>query len=181
MALQCYPSGPIPASLPAPVAIQLERGARADPGTKHTAWIRERGAYEQRKSPDAEEVVLYGYDGLLEGLISNLFVVVDGVFYTAPATRVLDGQARSDVLAACRTMGIPVREEPPPLPAERAWDGAFLTSTGKLVKPVDRVRVGETGEVVAVAADGALLRTMQELYTALLELFEEPARPGEGA
>lgn len=54
-------------------------------------------------------MILIGENGdLLEGLISNVFVVVNGVVHTA-GEHVLKGHAREAVLSVCRANDIPIK------------------------------------------------------------------------
>jgi len=75
---------------------------------------------------------------VLEGLSSNFFAVVGGAVHTAPAPeQVLGGTVRAAALAACAAEGVPVIGAAPRL--RDAWEGAFLTSTSRLVLPLDAV------------------------------------------
>jgi hypothetical protein len=66
----------------------------------------------------------------------------DGVVYTA-GSGVLEGTVRRLVLEVCATNGIPVSVTAPRLSDIDQWDGAFLTSTSRLVLPIDYVQVPE--------------------------------------
>lgn len=64
-------------------------------------------------------------------------IQADGIVYTAD-TGVLHGTVRTMALAACAKLGIPVVLQPPPKPSDTSpWQGAFLTSTSRLVLPID--------------------------------------------
>mmetsp|Transcript_40413 Transcript_40413/g.126462 ORF Transcript_40413/g.126462 Transcript_40413/m.126462 type:complete len:212 (-) Transcript_40413:8-643(-) len=124
-------------------------GRRARPGLKHTAWITQRVGLEKWRAALApppgikvEEVLLHDDAlGVTEGLISNLFVWRNGRLCTAPAGRVLPGQVRADVLRACADLNIPCDEEPlaPPWKDDAPWEAAFLTSAGKIIRPLTHV------------------------------------------
>ncbi len=72
---------------------------------------------------------------LLEGTWSNIFAVRDGVLCTpADDGRILSGITRSRVLAAARSLGLPVAEGG--LPAVGPFDELYLSSSLKLLCPV---------------------------------------------
>jgi len=72
---------------------------------------------------------------VLEGLSSNFFSVLDGVIYTAGAG-VLLGSVRNVVISVCQQHGIPLKLEAPRIADRCRWQGAFITSTSRLVLPV---------------------------------------------
>ena len=117
------------------------------PTIKHSSWCAERAPLEAARDPGSSESILTRTNGegqceLLEGLITNLFVVQGGCVRTAP-DGVLPGHIRQLVLDACDPLGIPVSLEAPRLEEFDEWEEAFLTGTGKLVRPIDAVVVPE--------------------------------------
>lgn len=103
---------------------------------KSSSWIQLRQPLEELKKrvePTANEVVMTTSDGrrLLEGLITNVFVVIDDGgrkrIFTA-VEDVLHGHMRSLVLRVCRTMNIDVTMEAPPVELIKNWTEVFLTS-----------------------------------------------------
>lgn len=102
------------------------------------------------------EAVLNGYsegialsvDGYLsEGSGENLFLVRDGVLYTAPTTlSILPGITRDSVMQIAREQGLEVREQALPREALYLADELFFTGTAAEVTPirsVDRYTIGE--------------------------------------
>jgi branched-subunit amino acid aminotransferase/4-amino-4-deoxychorismate lyase len=75
---------------------------------------------------------------VLEGLSSNFFSVLDGVIYTA-AAGVLLGSVRNVVISVCQQYGIPLKLEAPRIADRCRWQGAFITSTSRLVLPVNEL------------------------------------------
>ena len=102
------------------------------------------------------EAVLNGYaegialsvDGYLsEGSGENLFLVRDGVLYTAPTTMsILPGITRDSVMEIAREQGIEIREQALPREALYLADELFFTGTAAEVTPirsVDHYTIGE--------------------------------------
>jgi len=128
---------------------------RRNPAAKDTNWVRDRRQLEARKrDAAADEVILADDDGevLLEGLVTNLFVVVETedpggghlprrhAAFTAPTTRCLPGLARQAVLDALDAEGIPWEERAPTASERSEWSEAFVTNAVKLARPVRTLR-----------------------------------------
>ncbi|CAH0485278.1 unnamed protein product [Peronospora farinosa] len=117
---------------------------------KHTQWIEDRVPLEthmahlmETRGEPIHEVLLskaaQGEDRfLLEGLVTNFFVVMDGQLYTA-GQDVLQGSTRELVLKACRDLFIPVILEAPRLLDRESWQAAFVTSAVRVVIDVTRL------------------------------------------
>ena len=71
-------------------------------------------AAEKAKRAGCYECVLYRPGGrVTECSHSNVHIIKDGVFYTAPTDNlILAGIARAHLIAACKRLGIPVSETP---------------------------------------------------------------------
>lgn len=84
-------------------------------------------AREEARALGAEEALLVDAGGgLLEGAVTNVFVVTDGAVLTPPlASGILPGIARARLLELARAIGIPIAERPVTLAelarAEEAW------------------------------------------------------------
>ncbi|ACY49551.1 branched-chain amino acid transaminase [Rhodothermus marinus] len=102
------------------------------------------------------EAVLNGYsegimlsvDGYVaEGSGENLFLVRDGVIYTAPLTlSILPGITRDAVITLARDLGYTVIEQPIPREALYIADELFFTGTAAEITPirsVDRYTIGQ--------------------------------------
>lgn len=117
---------------------------------KHTQWISDRVPIEEYVAQLAKErgapihEVLLSRPGpgddrlLLEGLITNFYVVKDGTLFTA-GDRVLEGSTRELVLKACKELAIPVVLEAPKLSERASWQAAFVTSAVRVVIDVTRL------------------------------------------
>ncbi|KAG6610678.1 Aminotransferase, class IV [Phytophthora cinnamomi] len=152
---------PTPKCLASTVLVYGE--GRDNARCKHTLWIQDRVPVEEHVAQLVEsrgepihEVLLSkaGPGGdrlLLEGLITNFFVVKDGKLYTA-SDGVLEGSTRELVLKACRDISIPVVLEAPKLSERDSWQAAFVTSAVRVVIDVTRMLCEEEG------GDGKVLR-----------------------
>ncbi|ETI52000.1 hypothetical protein F443_04765 [Phytophthora nicotianae P1569] len=144
---------PTPKCLASTVLVYGE--GRTNARCKHTQWIEDRVPIEKHvvqlvetRGEPIHEVLLSkagpGGDRLiLEGLITNFFVVKGGKLYTADEG-VLQGSARELVLKACHDLSIPVVLEAPKLSERDSWQAAFVTSAVRVV--IDVARMLFTGE-----------------------------------
>ena len=102
------------------------------------------------------EALVNGYDegiGLdVNGMVSeasgeNIFVVKDGVIYTAPmGSSILSGITRNSIMTLANEMNIPVQEQHIPREMLYVADEVFFTGTAAEVTPIasiDRIKVGE--------------------------------------
>jgi thiol oxidase len=76
--------------------------------------------------------------GLVEGTQTNFYAVIDGALHTA-GTGVLEGTVRKLALEVLRREGVPVVLAPPDVATIGQWQGAFISSTSRLMLPVDEV------------------------------------------
>ena len=132
-----------PASPPPPPSVAAVVGPpRPRPDAKDSAWVATRAPLEARLPACAADGLLAdGRGRLLEGLVTNVFVVTgEGVLQTAAAgDGVLDGVTRRAVLAAAARLSIPVDLAPPDPTARSSWSEAFLTSAVAGVRPLARL------------------------------------------
>lgn len=122
---------------PPPLTLEVRGEGRRDPEMKHSKWLWDRQELERFKIGAGGEVALSrpvagggkgeGEREVLEGLVTNLFVVRGGQLLTA-GDGVLKGHVRGMVLEAGRALGMEVREDVPLLLREvPTWEEAFLT------------------------------------------------------
>eukprot|EP00547_Thalassionema_nitzschioides_P005962 CAMPEP_0194202714 /NCGR_PEP_ID=MMETSP0156-20130528/2669_1 /TAXON_ID=33649 /ORGANISM="Thalassionema nitzschioides, Strain L26-B" /LENGTH=384 /DNA_ID=CAMNT_0038928289 /DNA_START=349 /DNA_END=1506 /DNA_ORIENTATION=- len=112
------------------------------PGAKISSWCRERRTLEQTfKSDEIDEVLLVqAIDNdflILEGLISNVFVVYKGGILRTAGCGVLEGYARHLIIKYASACGLEVDYQPISLSDSHLWEEILLTSSVKLVVPVD--------------------------------------------
>jgi len=81
---------------------------------------------------------------LPEGSQTNFFAVVGGKVVTA-SEGILAGTVRRLLLEVCEREGIPVVFEPPKLADAGQWDGALISSTSRLMLPIDELYVPQEG------------------------------------
>lgn len=147
---------------PIRVLAQLEHRVQAE--AKDSAWVAARKGIERTLADGGFEDALLctpeiprrvadgagaeapsesGRTTVLEGTQTNIFVVTtEGVVQTA-TEGVLLGTVRRVVLDTCARLGVPVSLEAPSLEGALAgqWRAAFLTSTSRLVLPIDEIFV----------------------------------------
>ncbi|MDR1755811.1 MAG: aminotransferase class IV [Culturomica sp.] len=116
------------------------QAVRTDPQIKYINNELRARANSLMHMKGAYEAVLTDREGrVTEGSRSNLFLVKNGRFYTAPDTLVLPGTSRKRILDICKEMHWPVVEEAVPYDALGEYEGAFLTGTSPLILPVRRL------------------------------------------
>lgn len=156
MILLCAHAAPLARRHPPPVVVELQGSPRHNALAKDSAWVVARRDLEAARGPGVEEQLLCdAAGGVLEGTQTNFFALcADGSLRTAPAGAVLEGTVRGLVIELCTAPGAQARGLPPlrlcaptrdgavqPASAGNdAWLGAFLTSTSRLVMPIDELR-----------------------------------------
>lgn len=136
-----------PAPTP-PIKVQIRGAPRHNADAKDSDWVRARKVYIDQKPGDVEEVVLVNPSGgLLEGLSSNFYAIVDGQLRTA-GEGVLKGSMREAVLRVAARQNVPVVLEAPRMNELSAWEGAFISSTSRLLLAVDEISAPDTTPAV---------------------------------
>jgi len=112
--------------------------SRIEPHIKSGAWINQRKPLEAAKAKcGADEVILTDESGaLLEGLITNFFIVTKSGIVQTAGDGVLMGAMRARVLRACSRAGIPVDLRRPTIDDVRDASGAFVTNAIRGVRDV---------------------------------------------
>eukprot|EP00936_MAST-01D_sp_MAST-1D-sp1_P002815 g2815.t1 len=132
---------PLPPRPVPPVRVVILGAPRANADAKDSAWVEQRQDLERAKGDGVNEVLLMAEDGSLpEGTQTNFFAVKDGVLYTA-GTGILEGTVRGLVLDICQRTDVPVVLEPPNAAEIASWDGAFISSTSRLVLPINEIKL----------------------------------------
>lgn len=86
------------------------------------------------------EVLLVDRDGMItEGSRSNVFFVKSEVFYTAPASMILEGITRQKVLECLTKLVFPVVEQAVKADEIDQFDAGFLTGTSPKVLPIKSI------------------------------------------
>ncbi|CAG8492308.1 9524_t:CDS:2 [Paraglomus brasilianum] len=116
--------------------------------TKDSQWVRDRRSLEASLRPGFNELLLYDSNtkNIYEGLSSNFFAVLHNpdtqrsVVVTAPKHCVLEGTILRIVETICERDGIEFRFWFPNVADVEMWTGAFITSTSRLILPVEMIR-----------------------------------------
>ena len=123
-----------------PVAVQIGGKPRKNALAKDSEWTRQRLELEQlAKAKDCNEVILVDDSGcLFEGLQTNFYVMKDGKLQTA-GEGILEGTVRKLLLEECEKENIGVDLQPPRMDEMESWQGAFISSTSRLLLPVSEI------------------------------------------
>lgn len=133
-----------------PIRVVVRVGPRPNAAAKDTKWVADRAPLEALMGPatGVEEVILAVADiagtGLAEGTQTNFAVVRDDGAVQTAGEGVLMGTVRKLLLRACEVERVPVVETTPTLDGLLGWQGAVLSSTSRLVMPIDELRVPES-------------------------------------
>lgn len=136
----------VPRSPPPAAHIAVLGSRRRLPLAKFSLWASTREPLERAKPVGATEIVLVSDDGdgLLEGSVTNFFVVAmnpDLEVQTASLDDgVLPGVIRQLVIEVCKEDGIPVREVKPSWESRGTWTESFVTSSLRIVQQVGSIR-----------------------------------------
>lgn len=116
---------------------------------------------EARADRYAEGIMLDNAGHVAEGSGENLFLVRDGVLFTAPlGAAILQGITRDSVIRIARDLGIEVREQSIPREMLYIADELFFSGTAAELTPirsVDRIQVGD-------GKPGPITMAIQEQY-----------------
>ena len=154
-----------------PIKIQILGAPRQNAAAKDSDWVRSRQTLEHKKRVCDNEIVLMedATGAVMEGLSSNFFAVVDGRLYTANEG-VLLGSVREAVLRVAEKQGVVVVLQPPLLKDLNEWEAAFLSSTSRLLLPIDEISIpssSSTGSSGAEETSSFTTKTFER--TALVE------------
>lgn len=144
---------------------------RAAPGTLPT-MAKAGGNYlssqlskmEARADGYAEGILLDVHGHVAEGSGENLFLIRDGVLYTAPlAASILQGITRDAVMAIAGDLGYEVREMLMPREMLLLADEVFFTGTAAEITPVRSIDRSPVGS----GTRGPITRAIQERFLAV--------------
>ena len=179
-------------------------GGRKCATVKDSQWIKDRAALESGKRPDINELILQDSQGFLyEGLSSNFFVLMadDGSgagvkIVTAPKDVILPGTIMKVVEELVRESSIPESSQgssssssstlsSPSFPKKiefrlpnvseiEKWQGAFITSTSRLLLPIKTISISnqsERGKSIHHLPTDFTSRVMQKMVSSHLLKF----------
>ncbi len=121
------------------------------------------------RNADAYEALLVNNEGeVTEGSRSNFFIVKDGLFFTAPTSKVLEGVTRKCVFSLLSRLGYSWTEQPITEEFLQKADGLFLTGTSPGVLPVCTV-----GQQSFDSANIKEIQNIQGLYDHFVKTYVE--------
>ncbi len=148
---------------------QLRRGR---PEIKESSWVVDRRPAEGGTPSNYESVLVSPEGLLLEGVMSNFFVVRDGEVLTAPENGVLPGVTRGIVLDLVRGLGLPCSEQPIHQSEIGSLQEAFFSTSVRSIVPVVKL----DGTILGSGAPGPVTRQVMEVYG---DYCRSEARPAE--
>ncbi len=122
-------------------------------------------ARQQAREAGVFEALFIRHGEVLEGSVSNVFVVQNGEILTAPEGRhILSGVTRSLVLNLAREAGLPVHERAPLKDSLYAASEVFLSGTTIEVLPLTRV----DGRGIGTGLPGPIVRLLADRFEKLV-------------
>ncbi len=124
-------------------------------------------ASEKAKQAGCDETVFHRGDRVTECAHSNVHIIKDGVFITAPTDNlILPGIARAHLIKACRKLGIPVSETPFTVAELMDADEIIISSAGSLCLAAEEIDGKKAGgrapEILRKLQDEVLREFMEE-------------------
>ncbi|MDR0525522.1 MAG: aminotransferase class IV [Spirochaetaceae bacterium] len=127
-------------------------------------------ASEKAKQAGCQEAVFHRGTRVTEGTHSNVHILKNGVFLTAPTDNlILPGIARSHLIAQCKKLGVPVSETPFTVPEMFRADEVLTSSASTLCLSVSHIN----GQAVG----GAAPELLGQLQDSVLEEFRRATAP----
>ncbi|CAK0741826.1 hypothetical protein CVIRNUC_001353 [Coccomyxa viridis] len=175
---------PLNGPLNSPVSVTVlgpptpEIPGRSLPAAKDSKWASDRMIHESHLSVGTTEGILCSKEtALLEGLVTNLFVVAEMagqiMLQTAhPSEGILDGVMRRLILQACSEAGVGCKEKAPLWEERHTWVQAFTTNSVAGVRMVSSmVAVWDTAATATISFDTSPSSRMQAVLAKLAGLF----------
>lgn len=123
-------------------------------------------ASQRAKEAGCDETVFHRGDRVTECAHSNVHIIKDGTFITAPTDNlILPGIARSHIIRACKKLGIPVSETPYTVDELMAADEIMISSAGSLCLAAEEIN----GKPVGGKAPEKLTKIQDEVLREFME------------
>jgi len=123
-------------------------------------------ASQKAKEADCFETILHRNGRVTECAHSNISILKDGVFITAPTDNlILPGISRAHLIKSCKKLGIPVDETPFTLKEMMEADEVIVTSSGSLclaAEIIDGQPVGGKAPELLKALQDEAVRDFEE-------------------
>ncbi|CAG8593325.1 20995_t:CDS:2 [Cetraspora pellucida] len=137
---------------------------------KDSQWIRDRKDLEVSMRPGFNEILLSDSNthNIYEGLSSNFFVVTYNpdtrlpIVITAPLHSVLEGTIRKIVIMICERDEIDLKFWFPNIDDVVQWEGAFITSTSRLVLPIELVHFRDGRPPIKIPTDNKVVEHIKK-------------------
>ncbi|KAF8936346.1 hypothetical protein BGZ47_009547 [Haplosporangium gracile] len=163
--------------------VEVRGSPRHHATAKDSQWIsyniwpkkRDRSGLEASLDKDSNEALLFevSTQDIYEGLSSNFFAFdrARRTVLTAPLNSVLQGTILKVVVNVCNKENIPVEFKFPNLRHTQEWEGAFISSTSRLVLPIEKL-VMPDGSVKAFAPSPTIELIRREVLEECRERVE---------
>ncbi|KAG0347887.1 hypothetical protein BGZ54_004778 [Gamsiella multidivaricata] len=123
--------------------VEVHGSPRKHATAKDSQWVHDRRKLEAKLDRDSNEAILLDDEtqDLYEGLSSNFYAFdrQRQTVLTAPPGTVLLGTIQKVVQKVCQAQSIPIDYTFPNLKHIDDWEGAFISSTSRLVLPIQRL------------------------------------------
>lgn len=124
-------------------------------------------ASQKAKEAGCDEAVFHRADRVTECAHSNVHILRDGVFVTAPTDHlILPGIARAHLIRACKKLGVAVDETPFTVSEMMAADEVIVSSSGSLCLAAEEIdgkpAGGKAPEILKAIQDEVLREFMAE-------------------
>lgn len=149
---------------PQSVAVSIQEATRDNPSVKSIEWAQKRQALESLIQDDVNEVIIHQNGYCYEGLSSNFFIYRHGQLETAPSDQVLPGTIQ-DLIAKQHK----IHYRFPDTREIDTWQGAFITSTSRLLLPIHRIEWQGT----TYTMDPHLFESHQASLASTLDAYSE--------
>lgn len=146
---------------------------RERPGIKTTQWVVDRRVIQGGTAENFESILCSEEGFLLEGVMSNLFAVRDGVLFTAPMSGVLPGVTRGILIELARELELPVCEEAVHEDDLQTLQEAFLSTSVRSVVPLVKIAGVSLGD----GMPGPETKRLMQAYAEYCARLARPALP----
>mmetsp|Transcript_4736 Transcript_4736/g.6719 ORF Transcript_4736/g.6719 Transcript_4736/m.6719 type:complete len:393 (-) Transcript_4736:135-1313(-) len=183
-------AAPLPEVPTTPVTVEIRGRARENAKVKDSKWVMERKEIEALVSKEANEFLLVDQNACItEGSQTNFYALIDGKVYTA-GEGILEGTVRRLLLHVCEREGIPVVLQPPSISSlmQHKWEGCAISSTSRLLLPVGKVVLPQTGHRADLETDpviqfeypeGSLMRQLSAKVAEEIEAWSTEVLPDD--
>ena len=119
---------------------------RAPAQIKYTKWVLERQPLIDQRDSDVQETLIYyrGEDNveyLTEGLTTTFYILMeDNTIVMPPTEKILYGSVQRWAQIIAPSLSVNLLIKPIPISSFSEWKGAFVTSSGRIMQPIHKVK-----------------------------------------